>query len=250
MTTCAIMQPTYFPWIGYFDLIDAADIFVVLDTVQLSRQSWQTRNRIKGPGDSELMLSIPVRRTGIHSTAIFEAEVDDHLRWRDKHLRSLRQSYSKAAEAAAPLAEFERCLRQETPLLSQITSEIIRASARLLGITTSIVSIRDVGHFDTHRDELLVDVCRKLGAGQYLSARGSAAYIEEADAGGAFAGSGIALRYQSYSHPTYPQIGRKFVPFLGIVDLLCNVAAPDALTVIRSGRAEPLSSEQIRTLES
>ena len=246
--TAAIMQPTYLPWIGYFDLIDSADVFVLLDNVQLSRQSWQTRNRIKGSDGRELMLSIPVRRTELGSTLICEAIVNDATPWRRKHVASIESSYRKAPHDSAPVDMCRACIQQDSELLVDITASIIRASARMLGIDTPIVSIREVGSFDTTRDGLLVDVCRAVGASTYLSARGSNVSIEEAAPAGAFAGSGIALRYQHYEHPTYPQLGAGFVSHLGIIDLLCNLAPSDALAAIRAGRRKPLTSDEIRTI--
>src|SRR5574338_544206 len=74
MTVCAIMQPTYLPWIGYFALMDMADVFVFLDDVQLSKQSWQTRNRIKGESGKGLMLTVPIRHAG--EQAIRDVEID------------------------------------------------------------------------------------------------------------------------------------------------------------------------------
>ena len=63
MTTVAIMQPTYLPWLGYFDLIDRASIFVFLDDVQFERRSWQQRNRIISK-DEYLTISVPVQKKG------------------------------------------------------------------------------------------------------------------------------------------------------------------------------------------
>ncbi len=64
MTTAAIMQPTYLPWLGYFALIDRVDIFVFLDSVQFDRRSWQQRNRIKA-ADGLQMLTVPVHKKGL-----------------------------------------------------------------------------------------------------------------------------------------------------------------------------------------
>jgi hypothetical protein len=245
--TAAIMQPTYLPWIGYFDLIDSVDVFVLLDNVQLARQSWQTRNRIKGTDGRELLLSIPIQRSELKSTFIYEAKVNDATRWRRKHLASIDLSYRKCAHAERSIDLMRSCILQDSDLLVDITASIIRASVQMLGITTPVVSIRDVGTFESTRDDLLVDVCRALGATTYLSARGSNTYIEEKSSSGAFAGSGVALLYQHYEHPTYRQPGPDFISHLGIIDLLCNVGAADGLDLIRSGRRTPFVSDEIRT---
>jgi hypothetical protein len=87
---CAIMQPTYFPWTGYFDLIDQSDKFVFLDDVQLVRRSWMVRNRIK-TSQGPLFLSIPVRKTKHRDEQLLhETEIDYSQNWQKKHLDSIR----------------------------------------------------------------------------------------------------------------------------------------------------------------
>ena len=60
----AISQPTYLPWCGYFDMIDQADYFVLYDDVQLTKRSWQVRNRIKSV-KGELFLTLPIKKTKV-----------------------------------------------------------------------------------------------------------------------------------------------------------------------------------------
>ena len=60
--TCVIMQPSYLPWIGYFDLIQRSNVFVFLNDVQFSKQSWQVKNKINSQG-KELVLTVPVKKT-------------------------------------------------------------------------------------------------------------------------------------------------------------------------------------------
>ena len=91
---CSIMQPTYLPWIGYFNLIKSADIFVFYDNVQFSKQSWQQRNKIRNKtGDILLTLSInsPGDNCEIREKTIFQPD-----RILKKHLLSIKQNYSKS----------------------------------------------------------------------------------------------------------------------------------------------------------
>ena len=78
----SIMQPTYFPWLGYFDLIASADIFVFLDDVQFSYRSWQQRNRILNLG-KEKMLTVPVINKG-EGKRIEDILIDENENWREK----------------------------------------------------------------------------------------------------------------------------------------------------------------------
>ena len=81
--TCVIMQPTYLPWLGYFDLIRQSDIFVFLNDVQFSKQSWQVKNRIKNLSE-ELMITIPVKKSSL-STKIDMVLIDNTKNWKKKH---------------------------------------------------------------------------------------------------------------------------------------------------------------------
>src|ERR1039458_566873 len=90
----AVTQPPYLPWIGYFDLIDDVDTFVVLDTVQFEKQSWQQRNRIKTPAGL-LWLTVPVVFRGLLEQKIMEVEIRDVEFWR-KHLRGIEVNYGRA----------------------------------------------------------------------------------------------------------------------------------------------------------
>ena len=84
----SIMQPTYLPWLGYFDLIARSDIFVFLDDVQFSYRSWQQRNRILDLG-KEKMLTVPVVRRG-NRTNILDTVIDERQLWREKHFNSIK----------------------------------------------------------------------------------------------------------------------------------------------------------------
>jgi len=90
----AIVQSSYIPWKGYFDLIRAADEFILLDDVQFTKRDWRSRNRIKtqhGPA----WLTIPVRTKGLYTQLIQDAYVSD-TRWGEAHWATLRASYGRA----------------------------------------------------------------------------------------------------------------------------------------------------------
>ena len=115
-------------------------------------------------------------------------------------------------------------------------SMLIQAVAQKIGIVTPFVSAFQVmGQAEEKKDSLLAAICEKRGAACYLSAPGSAAYIEKDCPGGAFAKSGIELYYHHYIHPQYRQEGNAFLSHIGIYDLLFNEGFERALPIIRSG---------------
>ena len=235
MSILAVMQPTYMPWLGYFDLIDQADHFVFLDDVQLARQSWQTRNRIRSADGRELMLSIPVRHGGKLDIALREVELDDSQPWRLKHGRSVQQAYARAPFGHAASAVWHKLLGTQTGHLTGLTCAAIAQLCSLVGIETPL---RQATNFEASPDRIghLIDLCHATGADTYLSPPGASTYLAEASAEARFADAGIALRFQDYEHPAYTQGKLDFMSHLGIVDALAHVGPDAILALIRSGR--------------
>src|SRR5215471_17205476 len=132
----AITQPTYLPWLGYFDLVDQVDTFVFLDTVQFEKQSWQQRNRIKTPTGLQ-WLTVPVVFRRRLDQRIAEVEIREPEFWRD-HLRAIELNYRRAPFFEHYFQVLGNLVRtQSTPLnLCQLTTALFRWFASDLGITT------------------------------------------------------------------------------------------------------------------
>src|SRR5262249_16586918 len=96
MKTLAVLQPSYLPWIGFFDQLFRSDIFVIYDDVQYDKNGWRNRNRIKAP-DGPHWLTVPVRSKNLSKQLIQNVEIDNSRPWVRKHIGSLRQCYSKAS---------------------------------------------------------------------------------------------------------------------------------------------------------
>lgn len=245
MTICAIMQPTYLPWIGYFALMDLADVFVFLDDVQLSRQSWQTRNRIKRGPDDPLILSVPIRHAGsLQERLIRDVEIDDGGNWANKHLKSFEQYYRKAPFFADAMTLYEPILKGHGPKLCDLNVALISTIADRLGFTGKRLRSSDIAEKSADRRDRLVDICRTLGADTYLSPAGAAGYLSEDGGEAQFAAHGLTLLYQRYEHPVYPQINGAFLPYMCVLDLIANVGSAQAAAVIRSG-IRPASATQL-----
>ncbi len=220
MTTVAIMQPTYLPWCGYFDLIDQADIFVLLDNVEISKQSWQTRNRIRARDGNVVWLSIPVHAH--MDQPLNEVRIANERNWRRKHARTLNASYSHAPYWV------EIRLTDTCEWLASFTSAVIEAFSDQLGITTKIVpasSLARQRHNPIHR---LADICQSVGATEYLSPAGARDYLDGHDIG-------VPIRWHQYQPAEYGQGGQPWMPYLSVVDALAW-NGPNTLDIIRAGR--------------
>lgn len=237
-TVCAIMQPTYLPWLGYFDLIDQVDTFVFLDNVQLEKSSWQTRNRIK-THEGALFLSVDRQKCkGLQLPLLNATLLNEQQQWRQKHLRSIANAYRKAPFFAQVYAFIETLL--QPPLAPQSLSELnismIRQICVAMGITTPCIQASDLLPTRTEKTARLIDMCTSLGCETYLSPPGAWGYLNELQAEAGFAEQGITLRYHTYHHPMYPQLYPPFGSHLSVLDLLFNVGFEQSLQLIRTGR--------------
>ncbi|MCP4448981.1 MAG: WbqC family protein [Myxococcales bacterium] len=237
----AVMQPTYLPWIGYFDLIDRVDAFVLLDDVEFSRQSWQQRNRIKGAQGLQ-WLTVPVRCSGRSKQTLSSVEVAD-TRFARKHLKSIEQHYRKSACYATYADEIEKilCDSNSHRMLSTLNSSIIYWLASSLGIPTKILRSSELQLSGT-RGARVADICSVLGATSYVSPMGAAQYLSEDI--GAFQEHGVDVVFHDYEHPSYTQLYGDFVPFAAAVDLLFNEGT-ESKEILRSGFRSFASAQSI-----
>lgn len=225
----AIVQSSYIPWKGYFDLIGLADHFVIYDEVQYTRRDWRNRNRIKterGPA----WLTIPVLHAGRTSQRVDEAAVVD-AHWRRKHWRSLLQNY-EGARFFDDYAELLRAryLDVDDHLLSRINEGFIRDLCNALQIETPISRSTDYpGSGD--RVGRLIELCVGVGADVYLTGPRARGYLDEHR----FAAAGIAIEYMSYTG--YREYGQRHPPFeheVSVLDLLFE-AGGNSPAFLKSG---------------
>jgi len=228
----AISQPTYLPWLGYFDLIDQVDVFVLLDDVQFEKQSWQQRNRIKTPTGLH-WLTVPVKFRGRLGQKIKDVEIRDADFW-SKHQRAIELNYRRSPFFGDYFDLLIENLSSNNVRLVELNISSIEWFTRILGIKTQMIlssELRQQGK----RSELLANICKSLSATQYLSPLGSAVYLMEEQ--NILLDQGIELMFQNYEHPIYSQLFPPFVPFASTVDLLFN-EGERSLEIIRGGRRQ------------
>ena len=226
--TLAIMQPTYLPWAGYFNLISRVQRFVFLNNVQLDKPSWQVRNRILLNGQIQL---ITVPTLGPREQRIDETLLDGHT-WRRKHLQMLKHAYGKHPHGGEVVERLSSVLQDEGITgLEQLNVRLIRLLCESLGLECSFSSASEVDTQGT-RSLRLVELCRHFGASHYLSPAGSRGYIE---AERAFDGQDIRVEYQNFVPVAYAQRGAaEFVPSLSIVDVAANLGWGKAGDYVRA----------------
>jgi len=221
--TCVIVQPSYIPWRGFFDLMSKADVFVFYDCVQYDDHGWRNRNRIK-TGAGLQWLTIPVYSKGAHTQAIPIKDVRivrDHP-WSRKHWAALVQNYGKAPffERYAPM--LGKFYGRSDERLADFTCELTVALARELGLETRFVRSSTLPAQGTKTDRLL-DILTQLRATRYVSGPTAKDYLEMVK----FEQARIEVEFMNYDYPEYPQLYGRFEPRVSILDLLFMVG-PDA----------------------
>jgi len=217
MTVGVILQPSYVPWRGVFDLIHRADVFVFYDDVQYDKHGWRNRNKIKTPAGTQ-WLTIPVVSKGNVESGLLlsEARVMWNQDWARKHAMTLRQCYGKAPFYAdyAPMLEGWYARRPER--LVDFTIETTLDLAARLGIShTRFVRSSSLG-INGERTERLVRILERVGATHYLSGPSARSYIDDR----VFTEAKIGLEYMVYDYPEYEQLHPPYDPGVSVLDLL------------------------------
>lgn len=225
MSTCAIMQPTYLPWAGYFHLIASVDQFVLLDDVQFERGSWQHRNRILLNG-SEHLLSIPTKKMPRDQALLYRIEISMGRELKEQHWNLIEQAYRKASHGPELLQLLQDCYLSDNSLqLVDFTARIIQTICTALTITTPILKASNMNCTGKRADHL-AEICRQLKCDSYLSPQGAAAYLAE----DSFAQKhGIHLRLQDFTPKPYAQYrSQAFVSHLSMLDVMANIGIDGA----------------------
>jgi len=226
--TVAIVQSSYIPWKGYFELIARSDEFILFDDVQYTKRDWRSRNRIK-TRDGLQWLTIPVNVSGRFFQPIKAVTIAEHG-WNERHWKTIAASYARAPYFAEYRDRVEQLYCDATDeSLSVVNHRFIVGLCDLLGIQTRITWSMDY-HVVDGKTERLVDLCRQAGATRYLSGPSARAYIDPK----LFDQAGVALEFVDYDG--YKEYAQLFPPFehgLSVIDVLFNVGAAARDHIIR-----------------
>lgn len=213
----AIMQPYVFPYLGYFQLIDAVDTFVLLDDVTFIKGGWINRNAILSGGERQ-RFTVPVLGASPNKE-IREVLVSGDLRWKKKLLATLEQAYSKAPFFRSIYSLVEDVLGlPDQSSISALAHRSIRVVADFLEIQTEMIQSSCVfANRELERTQRLIDICRQKKATGLLNPEGGKALYSK----DRFKHDGIDLHFLQMRPVAYRQFeNQAFVPNLSIIDVL------------------------------
>jgi hypothetical protein len=212
----AIMQPYFFPYIGYFQLINAVDEFVIYDNIQFTKKGWINRNRIL-VNQNEDYISLPLKKDSDYLNVNQRFLSDTWPIDSKKILNRTVESYRKAPQFEQVYTLFEKCLKVEEQNLFNFVQNSLIETLNYLSINTKIVesSSIDIDH-QLKSEEKVLAICKAKNASTYINPSGGIElYSKER-----FERNGIKLQFQKSNPIDYLQFKNEFVPWLSILDVL------------------------------
>lgn len=219
----AIHQPNFMPWLGFFHKMSCADVFILLDTVPFTKNSYQNRVRIK-TARGEQWLTVPVLTKGRFGQLTNEVEINAATGWQRTHLATLHTNYGRATHLIEIMAWLAPLYEDTPPLLATFCRGIIEAIHQRLGLHAELVLASSLGCSGAG-SELLLRLVQAVGGDLYLSGPSGRSYLDIA----LFEEAGVAVQFHDFHHPSYPQLFGDFVSGLSIIDLFMNVGIAGAM---------------------
>jgi hypothetical protein len=215
----AIHQPTFFPWLGYFNKVAYADRFIVLDSVPISKTGGTWLNRVRLLLNGRVSwVTMPIVRTYHGTQSVRHVQIDG-VAWRGKLLRTLQSAYGRAPHFELVFPLLAALIKNQTDSLAEFNLSSIRALSVSIGLDPAKLIVGSTLGVSGKGSELLVELVKSVGGTTYLCGDGATGYQEDEK----FRDARIDLVYQRFRHPVYQQRGvSEFKEGLSIVDTLMN----------------------------
>jgi len=211
------IQPGYMPWLGFFDIMNRADVFVVEDCLQYTKQDWRNRNRIRS-ANGAAYLTVPVKK-GPAERKINEVEIDSNQPWRQKHLNMLRQNYARAPYWKHYQQILEEVYATHWQMLIDLDMWWIEFIAHELGIQTPLVKLSQLDlSFSTDKTGSLIALTKKLNGDSFLEGASGQSFLDAVR----FSEEGLTIIFQDYQCKPYHQQYEPFMSHLSAIDLILN----------------------------
>lgn len=216
------VQPSYLSWIPFFKRMQMSDLFVYLDDVEYSKNSFHNRNRIKS-ANGPLMITVPVLYKGHSNDYICDININPNANWSKTHWRAIEMNYNKAKyfDNLAPLLKIVYSQRWEK--LADLNIALIELFKGYLGLKTPTYRSSELG-IQEKGNEKLVKICQHLGTDKFIVKPDTEDYHPKSF----FESRGISLEYFYYESQKYEQLYGEFIADLSILDYAMN-CGPDSL---------------------
>lgn len=226
-----IMQPYFFPYIGYFQLIHATERFIFFDTPQYERRGWMNRNRIINLKEGSTYITVPIIKAP-QQTALLDIKINNAENWREKLLLQL-EIYKKRAPYYAQTKDFvQSTLGKAGDSLSELNIISVVESCRYIGLSINwdVFSRMDLKIASKCApDEWALEISKALHATEYINAPGGQAFFDRAK----YESAGIDLKFIKPELKPYVQRIGRFEPALSIIDVMMYNSPEEIINLIK-----------------
>ena len=210
-----IMQPYFFPYIGYWQLIDEVDLYIIYDDVQYIKGGWINRNRILINGEAKY-INVQMMGASVNKE-INQIELGINKTQNRKILNTINCAYAKAPYFKDIFPVLENIINYEETNLANYLENSIKKICEYVGIETNIIKSSDIKKTsDLKGQEKIIDICKTLGAKEYINAIGGTKLYDKNE----FEKYKIRLRFLKTEEIAYKQYNDIFIPNLSIIDVL------------------------------
>jgi hypothetical protein len=212
----AIMQPYFFPYIGYFQLISAVDKFVIYDNIEYTKKGWINRNRILKEG-ADLMISLPLKKDSDFLFVNQRYLAEDWSKSKQKLINSIKESYRKAPHFEDTFNLVQEIFNYSNSNLFEFILHSVQQTCKFIGIETEIIvsSTLDYNN-ELKSEEKVIAICKSIEATQYINSIGGVELYNKNN----FSDQGIQLNFIKSNPIIYNQFKNEFVPWLSIIDIM------------------------------
>lgn len=222
-----IMQPYFFPYLGYFSLIKAVDSFIILDDVQFIRHGWIERNRVLKQTGGWQYISIPLEKFS-RDTVIKDVNIRVLEKWEEKIFAQLTHYKRKAPYYKQTIELIKDIFTFKTESLSEFNKVSLIKTSNYLGIETKIINLNDLSlGYDKPNmpDEWALNICKALNnVTNYINPIGGTSFFDPKK----YEANGISLSFLKYGFCPYKQLCYgDFEPGLSIIDALMFNSLPE-----------------------
>lgn len=227
----AIMQPYIFPYIGYFQLINAVDTFVVYDNIQFTKKGWINRNRILVNGKDEFF-TISLKKDSDFLNVDQRKLSDTFKTERIKLLRRITESYRKAPEFNSVYSLLESVINNDEENLFSFIYQSLQTVCTYLDIKTEFIisSAVPIDHQLKSQDKVIA-ICKALNAAKYINPIGGIELYSKEK----FEQNNIELNFIQSNTIKYRQFKNEFVPWLSIIDVMMFNSKEKVQEYLQSG---------------